>query len=140
MDSILKIERDAPKAYTFSAPFWEATRDKKLIIQYCKVTGRPQFYPRPTSLFTGRRTLEWREISGEGELFTFTIAYRGIGPFRGHEPYIVANVRLDAGVNIMGNLINCEIEDIAIGMRVKPYWAPLADGKHQLMFEPDRGD
>ncbi|HKT13944.1 MAG TPA: Zn-ribbon domain-containing OB-fold protein [Allosphingosinicella sp.] len=140
INSILEIERPAPGFYDFSAPFWEATREKKLVIQYCRKTGKPQFYPRPTSLFTGRRDLEWREVSGKGEIFTFAIGWRGFGQFQGREPYVFATVTIDEGVNIIGNIVNCEIDDLAIGMRVKPYWAPLTDGRHQLMFEPDRGE
>lgn len=138
MNSILKMERAAPKPFSFSLPFWQATREKKLLIQYCRATGKPQFYPRPTSIFTGRRDLEWREVSGEGSLYTYTIAHRGPGPFQGHEPYVIANVQLDAGVNIIGNLVNCERDQIVIGMRVKPYWVPLSAGMHLLMFEPGR--
>lgn len=138
MDKILEITRDAPVPFTFSAPFWEGTRDKRLLLQFCRQTNRPQFYPRPTSIFSGRRDLEWREVSGQGELFTFTIANMGAGQLRGYEPYAIANVLLDVGVNIIGNLVHCPIEEIRIGMRVKPHWAPTADGKHLLMFEPDR--
>lgn len=140
MNSILEIERAAPKPFSFSAPFWEATRDKKILLQFCTITEKPQFYPRPTSIFTGRRSLEWREVSGEGEVYTYTVAYRGVGPFRGLEPYVIVTVELDAGVRIIGNLVNCETEKLAIGMRVRPYWASLTDGKHQLMFEPDHRD
>lgn len=138
MNTLVNMERTAPQPYSFSRPFWEATRQKKLLIQYCRATGKPQFYPRPTSIFTGKRALEWREVSGEGSLYTYTIANRGPGPFRGYEPYVIANVELDAGVNIIGNLIHCEPDQIVIGMRLRPYWAPLSGGMHLLMFEPNR--
>ena len=137
MDAILQLDRAAPASYTFSAPFWEATRDKKLLVQFCRQSGNPQFYPRPTSIFTGKRDLEWREVSGRGTIYTYTVAHVGTGAFRGCEPYIIANVELDEGVNIIGNLVGCDVDEVSIGMRVRPYWQPLSDGKHQLMFEPD---
>ena len=137
LNDTLKVARELPPAYSFSQPYWQATREKKLLIQFCRKTKQYQFYPRPVSVFTGKRDLEWREVPGTGEVFTFTVAWRGPGPFRSHEPYLIATVTLDEGVNIIGNVVNCSRDDIRIGMRVKPFWAPLPDGFHHLMFEPD---
>ena len=38
----------------------------------------------------------------------------------------------------MANMVDCTLEEIKIGLRVKPYWAPLPNGTHLLMFTPDR--
>lgn len=130
------VPRETPLGFSFSQPYWQATRDRKLLIQFCRKTKQYQFYPRPVSIFTGKRDLEWREVPGTGEVFTFTIARRGPGPFRSHEPYLIATVTLDEGVNIIGNVVNCSRDDIHIGMRVKPVWAPLPGGFNHLMFEP----
>ncbi|MBI2961775.1 MAG: Zn-ribbon domain-containing OB-fold protein [Betaproteobacteria bacterium] len=127
------------RRYGFSRPFWEGTREKKLLIQYCRKTGKYQHYPRPTSIFTGRRRdLEWREVSGKGEVFSYTIARRGMPAFHGHEPYVVACVTLDVGVNVIANMVHCAADEVRIGMKVAPFWLPLADGTHLLMFEPER--
>ncbi len=139
LNDTLSVKRDIAH-FDFSMPFWEATRQKKLVIQFCKATGKPQHYPRPVSIFTGRRRdIEWRQVSGRGVLFSYTITRRGTPQFRGAEPYCVANVTLDVGVNAIANLVNCGIDDLEIGMKVRPYWRPLDDGTHLLMFEPDRG-
>ena len=125
----------------FSKPFWDGTRDKKLIIQYCRATGKYQHYPRPVSIYTGRRRdIEWREVSGKGEVYSFCIAHRGLPAFRGQEPYAVVSVTLDVGVNIIANMMNCTRDEIRIGMRVRPCWLPLEDGTNLVMFEPDRSE
>ena len=68
LNDTLGVKR-AIRHYDFSMPFWEATRQKKLLIQYCKVTGKYQHFPRPVSIFTGRRRdIEWREVSGKGKV------------------------------------------------------------------------
>ena len=36
--------------YDFGMPFWEATRQKKLVIQYCKTAKKFQHFPRPVSI------------------------------------------------------------------------------------------
>lgn len=138
LNDTLSVKRAVPPPRSFSLPYWEATRHKKLLVQFDKRAGQYQHFPRPTSLYTGRRDLEWREVSGKGEIFTFTIARRARDPFQGHEPFFIAMVTLDVGVNVMANVVNCSVEDMRIGMKVIPYWAPLPNGTHLLMFEPDR--
>ena len=139
LNDLLDIERPAPPERSFSKLFWDATREKRLLLQYDRVAGAFQFYPRPTSIFTGRRgNLEWREVSGKGKVFSHTIIRRARPPFRDHEPYIVAMVTLDEGVNVMSNIVRCAEEELKPGLRLKPFWHPLADGRHLLLFEPDR--
>ena len=138
LNDTLDVKRDI-KRYGFSKPYWDATREKKLVIQYCRASGKYQHVPRPVSIFTGRRRdLEWREVSGKGEVFSYTVARRGTPAFRGHEPYLVVCVTLDVGVNHIANMVNCTEEDIRVGMKVASYWMPLEDGTHLLMFQPER--
>jgi uncharacterized protein len=128
------------KPYGFAKAWWDASRDKKVMLQYCKATKKFQHYPRPTSIFTGKRAdIEWREVSGKGEIFSYTVTYRGTDHFRAVEPYAVACVTLEgAGVNHIANMVNCQEADLKVGLKVKPYWMPLEDGTHLLMFQPDR--
>jgi uncharacterized OB-fold protein len=139
LNDLRDIERPLPPERSFSRPFWEATREKRLVIQYDRAADAWQFYPRPTSIHSGRRAdLEWREVSGRGKVFSFTVVRRARLPFRDHEPYLLAMVTLDEGVNVMSNVIHCPLEEVRIGLRVKPCWQPLPDGRHLLLFEPDR--
>src|SRR5262245_65978993 len=133
----LGVTREAPKPRTFSKAYWDATRDKKLLVQYDTRSGKYQFFPRVNSIYNGRRELEWREVSGKGQVFSYTIAHRARPPFQGHEPFAIGLVTLDEGVNVMGNIVHCTREQLKIGMRFQPFWAPLANGTHLLMFEPD---
>ncbi|GLT02652.1 acyl dehydratase [Sphingobium jiangsuense] len=137
MNDTLGVKRQPPPHFSFSEPYWEATREGRLVIQYCRKSGQYQFYPRPVSVFTGSRDLEWREVSGRGVVFTYTVANMARPPFAGHTPFLVAAITLDEGVNVIGNLINCPLDKAAIGMRVRKTWAPLPDGTNLLMFEPD---
>ncbi|HEY1362029.1 MAG TPA: Zn-ribbon domain-containing OB-fold protein [Xanthobacteraceae bacterium] len=125
--------------FDFSEPYWEGTRQKKLVIQRCKVTGKYQHFPRPVSIFTGRRRdVEWCEVSGKGVVFSYTITRRGTALFRGAEPYAVVSVTLDVGVNFIADIVSCTIEELKVGLKVKPYWHPLDDGTHLFLFQPDR--
>lgn len=139
LHDLTDVQRPLPPIRSYTLPFWEATRDRRLLLQYDTEVGRHQFYPRPTSIFTGRRSrLEWREVSGRGVVTSFTIVERAPPAFRGFEPYLLVLVTLPEGVQIMSNLVNCTIEDFALGMKVRPAWAPLPDGRNVLLFEPDQ--
>lgn len=137
LNDTLSVERVTPRHYSFSEPYWEGTREKKLLVQYCRQSGNYQIYPRPLSIFTGGRDLEWRQVSGRGAVFAWTIARIARPPFVGHTPYAVVTVTLDEGVNIIADLINCPIERVSVGLRVRPCWVPLPDGTNLLIFEPD---
>jgi uncharacterized OB-fold protein len=137
-NDLIGVDRPLPVERSFSKPFWDATREKRLILQYDRVAQAYQFYPRPTSIYTGRESnLEWREVSGRGKIFSYTIARRARPPFREHEPFWLALVTLDEGVNFMANIIGCAPEQMKIGLRVRPHWAPLSDGRNLLLFEPE---
>jgi len=83
LNDTLGVKR-AIKHFDFSEPYWEGTKQKKLLIQYCKVAKKYQHFPRPVSIFTGRRRdIEWREASGKGTVFSYTFTHRGPPPFRG---------------------------------------------------------
>ena len=133
-----KVERPAPAALTISQPFWDATRDKRLMLQFDPRSGKYQFFPRPVSIYDGMRPLEWREASGEGEIFSFTIAERARPPFQGHEPFAMGIVTLKENVNMMANVINCSREELRVGLAVKVCWLPLPEGMHLPAFEPVR--
>jgi len=137
LNDTLSVAREPPRPRTFSQAYWDATREKRLLIQYDKRSGKYQFFPRATSIYDGRRDLEWREVSGKGELFSYTIADRARPPFQGHEPFVIGLVTLDEGVNVMANIVHCTRDRLKIGLRVRPFWAPLANGTNLLMFEPD---
>jgi uncharacterized OB-fold protein len=121
-------------AYVDTRPFWEGAEQGRLVLQYCTEAKKFQHYPRPVSIFTGRRTLEWREVSGDGTIYAFTVV-RIPGPgLDGRLPLCVATVELDEGVRMIANVLDCEPEQLAIGKRVKLAWDTLAEGKKYPAF------
>jgi uncharacterized OB-fold protein len=128
-------QRPAPEPSSFTGPFWAATRERRLLLQYCTVTRRYQHYPRPVSIYTGRKTLEWRPVAGSGHVYAFTITHRAPPAFRGREPYVVATIELDEGVRLMANIVGCEPGAVKVGARVRLAWAPAAGGFNVPVFE-----
>ena len=108
-----------------SAPFWQGTREGKLLLQYCPESGRFQHFPRPISLYTGSRKLEWREVSGKGTVYSHTVLRTpGLGA-DGRLPCVLALVDLDEGVRILANLPSCQPGGVRIGDKVKLVWDEL---------------
>jgi uncharacterized protein len=136
LNNTTEVVRDPPTPRSFSKAFWDATREKRLLLQFDPRNQKYQFIPRPTSIYDGRRQLEWREASGRGEIFSFLIASHANPPFRGHTPFAIASVTLEEGVNIMANIVNCELDEVRIGLPVKLSWLALANGANLPTFEP----
>lgn len=125
-----------PNVYMPTQPFWDAAEQGRLVIQCCRASGRFQHFPRPVSLYTGRRELEWREVSGRGTLYSWTVT---LSPWPGHEarvPYICALVDLDEGVRVLANLYHCEPEKLRIGMPLRLVWERLDDRFNYPAFAP----
>lgn len=138
MNDALAGQRPVPVPQNFSLPFWEAARDGVLLLQYCPVARKYQFYPRPVSVYTGRRNLEWRRASGKGTVYTYTVTHRPPEPFKGVPPYVVATVELAEGVRIVTNLVNCAPDEVRIDMPVRLAWVRIGDDFAYPVFEPDR--
>jgi uncharacterized OB-fold protein len=128
-------QRPAAQKSSFNEPFWEATREHRLVLQYCVVARKFQHYPRPVSIYTGRKTTEWRASEGNGSIYACTVTRRGPPAFRGREPYIIATIELDEGVRLMSNvLVDGSHPEISIGARVKLQWSPMTDGFNFPVF------
>ncbi|HWW49660.1 MAG TPA: Zn-ribbon domain-containing OB-fold protein [Xanthobacteraceae bacterium] len=123
-----------PSVYVDTTPFWEGAKRKELFLQYCKDTGRFQHYPRPVSIYTGSRNLEWRQVSGRGTVYANTVI-RIPGPgLEGRLPLSVVTVDLEEGARILANIVGSPPEDVKIGAAVEVVWDLLADDIYYPAF------
>lgn len=133
------FERPLPVPTPTTAPFWDGLREQRIRIQYSPTSERYVFYPRVRAPGTLADDLEWREISGLGTLYSFTVARRPVGPhFADAVPLLTAIVEWDEGPRFSTELVNVAPEDIRIGMRVRPVFSDHPDhGITMLRYEPD---
>jgi len=109
-------------------PFWDAARDHRLSIPKCKSCGKYHFYPRELCPHCHSDDLEWTDISGRGEIYSFTIARRPAGPVYADDvPYVIAMIALDEGPRMMTNLIVDDVETVQIGDRVAVHFDDVTD-------------
>ena len=124
-----------PNNYTDTTAFWSAARERRFLVQFDRETGQPQWFPRSLSMSTGRRQLEWREVSGRGVLYSWTVTH---SPWPGHEhrlPYVCALVDLEEGVRVLANLVNPDIDSLTIGQPCQLVWEELGEGACYPAFE-----
>jgi hypothetical protein len=115
--------------------WWDATRERKLVLQTCGACRSTQHYPRAVCIACGSPELAWSGTPGEGTVESFTVVHRSPMPAL-KPPYAVALVRLVKGPVLLTNIVNCAPEDLRIGLRVAVAWRPLPDGRHLPVFEP----
>lgn len=135
---------DTPTPTRFEPPvsddtraFWEATRDKQLVLQWCTSCQKAIFYPRAACPGCLGDALEWRPATGLGRVHAVSVQHKPANPFMADKvPYAVALVDLDEGVRLMTNVVGCEPDDVAVDMAVRVTWEPLTDGRHLPLFEP----
>ena len=126
-------ERDipAPPIYPDNAAFWAGTAAGKLLIKQCSACGKPHWYPRPQCPFCMSDKTVWKESAGSGSIYTVSVSRR-VGPV----PYAIAYVRLDDGVTLLTNIVDCDLDAIRIGDRVKLVMKPAEGGVMLPMFTP----
>jgi uncharacterized protein len=139
MTSSGRLDRPMPVPTPTTAPFWAALSEHKIRIQYSPSSDRYIFYPRVLAPGTLADDLEWREVSGRGRLYTFTVAQRPVGPhFVTDVPQLLAVVEWDEGPRFSTEMVNVAPEDLRIGMRVRPVFVDYPEHEiTMLRYEPD---
>ena len=136
-----KPARLVPVPDPTTEPFWEATRERRLLAQQCGDCEHWVFYPRPVCPNCGSRALRWKQLSGRGTVYTFSVIHRpahpGMAPI---VPYVVALVDLDEGIRMMSNVVDCPPSEVRIGMRVEAVFEDLTSEITLPLFRPEMPD
>ena len=120
----------APTPTPETAPFWEAAAKGRLLVRTCTACGRAHHYPRPICPLCGSARTEWREASGRGVIYSYSVMRRA------SPPYVLAYVTLDEGPTMMTNLVDCDVDALRIGQPVRVVWTPSDGGPPVPMFTP----
>lgn len=107
-----------------------------LWLQYCPTCHVFIFYPRERCPYCLQADLEWKPVSGQGVLYSYTIVHVSALPeFKQKTPYIYALIQLDEGLRMPANLIDCPLEEVHVGMPVKLTYIEK-EGKTLPVFKP----
>ena len=133
----MDLQKPLPVASDTSRPFWDGLIAGKVNLQQCDACHGWVFYPRSRCSHCLSDRLIWREVSGRGTLYTFTIARAATAPhFADEVPQKLAVVQLEQGVRLTTTLVNVAEADIRIGMPVKPYFDVVGPDTVLLRYQP----
>ena len=125
MESTLPV----PISNADSAPYWNAARERRLVIRQCKACGERHFMPRHLCPACWSDDLEWIEASGRGTVHSFTIVRRASSPaYTGLVPYVVALIDLAEGPRMVTNVVGEDALSVRIGDPVQVVFEERAEG------------
>ena len=110
--------------------FWSALANNKFLLRGCRSCGQAHWYPRAICPFCASPETEWREASGRGVVYSYSIMRRA------KQPYAIAFVTLAEGPTMMTNIVDCDFDGIHIGQEVQVKIQPNHDGMPSPMFTP----
>jgi uncharacterized OB-fold protein len=135
------LRRPVPVEEPWSAAYWAGARERELRITRCDACERYVHPPQPVCPACLHDGLTAVPVSGRGQVYGFSIMHLpGVPGFE--PPFAVAVVELDEqpGLLTVGNVLHCELPDIAVGMPVEvtfedlddaitlPQWQPVGSG------------
>lgn len=129
---------DIPKPHPsrISQPYWDGLRRGELLFQRCGACNGISHTPAVVCAHCNARDqLTWERSSGHGTIYSWTTVWRPQTPAF-TVPYTAIIVELDEGWHLLSNLIGCDHEDAAIGMRVEVVFHPLDDQITLPYFRP----
>jgi len=130
-------DRIQPPISAAARPFWDATRDRRLVLQWCRACERPIHFPREACPRCLGADLVFRPAAGVGTIYACsTMALPGNAGMAGRAPCVVALVDLPEGVRVLANIVGDGAPAVAVGDGVAAAWEPLVDGRHLLVFVP----
>ncbi|MEV8434873.1 Zn-ribbon domain-containing OB-fold protein [Streptomyces chartreusis] len=122
-----------------TAPYWDATRSRRLLLQRCRACGQLIHHPREACPHCLAQDFVWEESTGRGSVHAVSVHHRPFEVMTTQDcPYVVAFVDLDDGVRFLSDIVGPDRETAAVGDRVRLVWKPVAGGCHLPLFELDR--
>lgn len=109
-----------------SRPFWEGTKNHKLMIQWCAECHKFIFYPRIICPHCFSEQVSWVEASGRGSIHSYTVIHRAAPPFNEQTPYVVAIIELNEGVRMVSRIVD-DWEKVSIDKQVSVVYEKIDD-------------
>jgi uncharacterized OB-fold protein len=110
--------------------FWNAARENRFTIPVCTACGKAHWYPRAICPFCASDKMQWRDASGKGTIYTYSVMRRV------KEPYVIAHVTLAEGPTMLTNIVDCDFDKLRIGQSVAVVFKETENGPPVPMFRP----
>jgi uncharacterized OB-fold protein len=109
--------------------YFEAAGQGKLLLKKCNDCKEVHHFPRGICPFCFSTRLDWVEAKGTGTIYSYSVTRRA-GPI----PYCIAYVTLDEGITVLTNIVDCDLDTVKIGQKVKLTFKKTENGTSMPMF------
>ena len=136
--TVLPAGLPAPAVEPLTKPYWEGTRQGKLVIQKCNGCGKHQWGAEWICHRCHSFDLGWAEVAPKGRIWSWQRPHHPVhGALTGHTPYTIVLVELPGADNVrmVGNLICAPDAKVEIGAEVEAVFEPhdAADPPYTLV-------
>jgi uncharacterized OB-fold protein len=111
-----------------SRPYFEAAGKGRLVIKKCNACARVHYYPRTICPHCHSDDTEFVEASGRGVIYSYSVTRQAT------PPYVIAYVTLEEGVTMLTNIVDCDVDSVRVGQKVKVKFIDAGDGFALPMF------
>jgi uncharacterized protein len=99
---------------------WRTRQQRySLRAEVCNECGNTIFPPRDVCPYCAEQKQSWTNLSGRGEVYSYTTMYSAPAAFEEYTPYTVALVKLAEGPLVTAQLTDVDTGDVSIGMPVE---------------------
>jgi uncharacterized protein len=121
----------APTVTPGAAAFWEGAARGELMVPWCRACASHYWYPRPNCPHCGSGDTGLQRAAGTGTVYSVSVTRRA-GPV----PYAIAYVTLDEGVTMLTQIVDCDLDAVRIGDRVRVVFNATEGGQPVPVFRP----
>lgn len=122
--------RPLPELNGFNAPFVEGLRRYQFHVPKCQACGHYHWTPYPACRTCLSEAVTWTPVSGDAQLYSYTVVHRGVGPFAADAPYVVAMgelVEQPRPCLVIAPLIGVAPRDVYIGQPLQIGFMDIPD-------------
>jgi len=112
-------------------PYFAAAAEGKLMLKKCGDCGEYHHFPRALCPFCFSDQVQWVQAKGTGEIYSYSVSRRA-GPV----VYCIAYVTLDEGVKMLTNIVDCDLDTVKVGQKVKVTFKKTEGGVAMPVFAP----
>jgi len=119
----------------FSSRNWrEYPQRYRLEASKFKKSRKTYFPPRAVDPETGDTEFEIVKLPDTGEVLTYTVIRVAPAQWGDQSPYALAIVKLTDGTRLMGQMTDCDVEEVKIGMEVRIEFRRVqSEGHHGVL-------
>ena len=130
------LPNPAPTVTQANAAFWAATAEGRFQLQRCNECDTVLWFPRRHCPSCWTENVSTFDASGKGVIYSFTVIRKGAMSYKDAGPFVVAYVELAEGPRVMTNIVECDVETVAVGMPVEVVFHDTGQGNALYRFRP----